>query len=115
MYSQKSLSKAELRAFLQFWKKFSEAIGLKDVPESLQEWIVLRNNYERKYEAYNEDQLALLKTCFGEVLKVSLPRYLRKPFYFSLPWLVPERMRQGFNLHLHRRGFFYLRVLRWAH
>ena len=114
MYSQKSLTKSERYVFLQFWKQFCEAIGLEEVPETLGQWIMLRNSYERKYEAYNTDQRTLLQTCFGEVLKVSLPRYLRQAFYFALPWLVPERMRRGFDLPMHRRGLFYLRVLKWA-
>lgn len=87
-----------MAAFLNFWFTFAQKMSLQFIPQTLGQWISLRNQYELKYNGCSPAQQKLLKMSLSSTCKLLAPIGFRKLLAQMIIWQLPNKFCNQFQL-----------------
>lgn len=92
------LAKSKQIEFLAFWQKFAAMMKLTNIPNTLRQWLTLRNNYEYKYQQYSTVQKQLLDISLFAMIKIIVPKGFRSLLSQLIIWQLPQKFCLNLNL-----------------
>ena len=76
-FSQNHLTDDEVACLVAFWREVGDAMLIRHLPATAQEWRVFQRQYEANYQHYTKEGNDLASRSLQEVVKLSLPFGIR--------------------------------------
>jgi hypothetical protein len=96
-YGWRPYSRHEVRATVNTFRHMGRLMGLKDVPETYEEFAALMDDYERKNHAYNEPSHRVAEATIA-IFQGWFPRFARPLARRGLAALTDAPLRQALGL-----------------
>lgn len=95
-YGWRTRTDAESLASIRFWQRVGKLMGIRDIPETFDEFADLLDSYEAEHFEFNEKSLAVAETTLA-LFETFYPRIARRPANVALRALMDEHLLEAFH------------------
>lgn len=95
-YGWRERTALEQRAGVRYWQRLGKLMGIKDIPDTYEEFEELLDNYEATHFAFDEKSRAVADATLG-LFETFYPRFARKPANMVLRSLMDNHLREAFG------------------